>query len=445
MDQLQLQPSINIGTLGSIAHGKSTLIKKLTGVTTMKHSSELQRGITIKLGYANMKIWQCPQCPRPKCYSSTASSVMVSTCQHCSTNQTLVRHISFVDCPGHEVLMATMLNGVAMMDGAIFVIAGNESCPQPQTREHLISADIMCQNLRRNGRTLPMICVQTKVDLITQQMAHDHYQQIKTFVKETCADRCPIIPICSHLGYNLDVLLEYLVRTIPEPTPQPSITETRPPRVMVIRSFDINKPGSHIPALQGGVLGGTLRCGKIRRGDRLELRPGLIVRHDGDFKCYPLQFNVVSLMSEQNSLDEATPGGLIAIGTTLDPGLTKNDRLIGSVLGHIGQLPPIYRTIQITHQLMRQISLPGDEKAKVLKPKVEERLRLNVNSITTSGRIGAIHEKELIITLDSPVCLDVGDSVTLSRSYNNRWRLIGCGVVNGGIPEPTYEFKHHCQ
>lgn len=405
----------------------------------MKHSSELERGITIKLGYASMKIWQCPQCPRPKCYSSTNSQMMASKCQHCSTDQTLIRHISFVDCPGHEVLVATMLNGVAMMDGAILVIAGNEPCPQPQTREHLIAADIMKQQKQQ----LPIICVQTKIDLITTQEAHTQYQQIKTFIEGTCAENCPIIPICSHLGYNLDVVLEYLVRIIP--VPPPITTPLRPPLVMVIRSFDINKPGSEIGSLRGGVLGGTLRYGKIQRGDHLELRPGFILRHDGKLKCFPLKFQVVSLMSEQNSLEEATPGGLIAIGTTLDPVLTKNDRIIGHVLGQIGHLPPIYRSIQITYKLMRRISLPGSDNTKVFKPKVNECLRLNINGMTTSGRITDVDDDQLTLTLDLPVCIDQGDGVTISRSYNKRWKLIGWGIFNAGTPELIYDFKQYTQ
>lgn len=67
----------------------------------------------------------------------------------------LVRHVSFVDCPGHDILMATMLNGAAVMDGALLLIAANESCPQPQTSEHLAAVEIM--------RLANIIIVQNKV------------------------------------------------------------------------------------------------------------------------------------------------------------------------------------------------------------------------------------------------------------------------------------------
>ena len=75
---------------------------------------------------------------------------------------TLLRHISFVDCPGHDVLMATMLSGAAVMDAALLLIAGNEPCPQPQTSEHLAAVEIMkLQNL---------IILQNKIGLCTVDM-----------------------------------------------------------------------------------------------------------------------------------------------------------------------------------------------------------------------------------------------------------------------------------
>lgn len=436
MDQLQLQPNMNIGTLGHVAHGKSTLVKKLTGVTTMKHSKELPRGITIKLGYANMKIWQCPQCPKPICYSSTGSSVMSSKCQKCSTDQKLIRHISFVDCPGHEALMTTMLNGVSVMDGAILVVAGNEKCPQPQTTEHLISAEIMAQRKSNQGNTLNVVCVQTKLDVIKEPQARQNYQEIKDFVEGTCAEKSPIIPICSHLGLNLDILLEYIVRNIPVPIRD----LTKSARIMVIRSFDINKPGTDVDSLQGGVLGGTLQYGQITIGQMMELRPGLIVKTDNKSRCFPIRLRVISLMSERNQLERATPGGLIAIGTDLDPSLTKNDRMVGQILVPVDtdDAPDIYRCIHVEYNLMRRICIHESDQTKIQKPKVGELLRLNVNSMTITSKVSQIKDNMLSLSLDTPICVKIGDSVTLSRSYNKRWRLIGWGIFKDGIPEHLY-------
>lgn len=424
---LHLQPTINIGTLGHVAAGKSSLIKSLTGVATMKHSTELPRGITIKLGYANMKIWKCPKCPSPSCYASTSSDILTAECKHCSREQTLVRHVSFVDCPGHEVLMATMLNGVAVMDGAILVIAGNEECPQPQTTEHLISAGIM--GLQH------MICVQTKIDLIPELEAQRQFLRIKNFVDGTCANKCPVIPICSQHGLNLDVVLEYIVNKIP--TPIRDVTQA--PRMMVIRSFNVNKPGADITELQGGVVGGSLQYGKIKLGETLELRPGVVIRDGNNTKCYPLRFKIVSLASEKNPLQEAVPGGLIAVGTDLDPSLTKDDRMVGNILGAYGHTPSIFRNIKIEYNLMKRICSENSNQ-KVPKPAVGERLRLNVNSMTTHAIITGIVEKCLSLSLDIPVCLEIGDSIALSRSFEKKWRLIGVGKFQEGTPEPVYSF-----
>ena len=90
-------------------------------------------------------------------------------------HQRSFRHVSFVDCPGHDILMATMLNGAAVMDAALLLIAGNETCPQPQTSEHLAAVEIMkLQNI---------IILQNKVDLIKEQQALEHQQSIAAFVK----------------------------------------------------------------------------------------------------------------------------------------------------------------------------------------------------------------------------------------------------------------------
>jgi translation initiation factor 2 subunit 3 len=117
------QATINIGTIGHVAHGKSTVVKALSGVHTVRFKNELERNITIKLGYANAKIYRSddPKCQRPTCYTSMGSSKEDSFLMN-GFRYNLVRHVSFVDCPGHDILMATMLNGAAVMDAALLLI-----------------------------------------------------------------------------------------------------------------------------------------------------------------------------------------------------------------------------------------------------------------------------------------------------------------------------------
>ena len=140
------------------------------------------------------------------------------------------------------------------------------SCPQPQTSEHLVAVDIMQLN--------HIIIVQNKIDLIfsNEGAAQQNYSQIKEFIKGTQAEKSPIVPISAQFKYNIDVVLQYIVKYIPVPIRDFSSS----PLFMVIRSFDVNKPGSKIDDLQGGVAGGSVLRGVLKVGDEIEIRPGII-------------------------------------------------------------------------------------------------------------------------------------------------------------------------
>lgn len=299
------QATINIGTIGHVAHGKSTVVKAISGVQTVRFKNELERNITIKLGYANAKIYKCDDenCPRPTCFRSYKSEKEIDPpCERdgCEGTYRLLRHISFVDCPGHDILMSTMLSGAAVMDAALLLIAGNETCPQPQTSEHLAAIEIMKLN--------HVIILQNKVDLMKKDDAQVHNQSILKFIRGTVADKSPVIPISAQLKYNIDAINEALVSKIPVPVRD----FTKPPHMMIIRSFDVNKPGAEIEELKGGVAGGSILIGVLRLGDEIEIRPGL-VKKDGEGKvtCTPIFSRIVSLFAEHNDLKFAVPGGLI--------------------------------------------------------------------------------------------------------------------------------------
>lgn len=208
-------PRALAGTIGHVAHGKSTVVKAISGVQTVRFKNELERNITIKLGYANAKIYACsdPKCPRPAAYRAYSSSK--EDAPPCDVPgfegvpMTLLRHVSFVDCPGHDILMATMLNGAAVMDGALLLIAANEPCPQPQTSEHLAAVEIM--QLRH------IIILQNKVDLVTESAALNQAEAIARFVQGTIAEPAPVVPVSAQLKYNIDAVCEYLVKKIPIP------------------------------------------------------------------------------------------------------------------------------------------------------------------------------------------------------------------------------------
>jgi len=425
------QATINIGTIGHVAHGKSTVVKAISGVQTVRFKNELERNITIKLGYANAKVYKCDSssCPRPGCYKSCGSSKEDSfPCDRsgCSGKYKLVRHVSFVDCPGHDILMATMLNGAAVMDAALLLIAGNESCPQPQTSEHLAAIEIM--------KLKHMIILQNKIDLVKETQAKEQHEQILRFVKGTIAEGSPIVPISAQLKYNIEVICEYICKNIPIPLRD----FTSLPRLIVIRSFDVNKPGCEVDDLKGGVAGGSILRGVLKVNQEIEIRPGIISKdNDGRLRCQPIFSKVVSLYTEHNDLQYAAPGGLIGVGTKIDPTLCRADRMVGQVLGAVGALPDIFTELEISYFLLRRllgVKTEGDKKgAKVQKLSKNEMLMVNIGSLSTGGRVLAVKADLAKIVLTQPVCTEIGEKIALSRRVDRHWRLIGWGEIRRGV------------
>lgn len=423
------QATINIGTIGHVAHGKSTVVKAISGVQTVRFKNELERNITIKLGYANAKIYQCsnPACERPGSFRAYGSFKEDSPpCELCGGVMQLVRHVSFVDCPGHDILMATMLNGAAVMDGALLLIAANESCPQPQTSEHLAAVEIM--------RLKDIIILQNKIDLVTEAAAQNQHEAIHKFIQGTIADGAPVVPISAQLKYNVDVVCEYITKRIPVPVRD----FVSPAQMIVIRSFDVNKPGSEVDELKGGVAGGSILQGVLKMGQEVEVRPGIITKDaEGRVKCIPIYSRVVSLFAEQNELQYAVPGGLIGVGLTVDPTLTRADRLVGQVLGQVGALPDVFSELEINFFLLRRLlgvrSKEGEKQSKVTKLSKGEVLMLNIGSMCTGARVLAVKHDLAKIQLTSPVCTKEGEKVALSRRVEKHWRLIGWGQIQKGM------------
>lgn len=426
------QATINIGTIGHVAHGKSTVVKAISGVQTVRFKNELERNITIKLGYANAKIYQCddPKCPRPSSFKSYGSGK--EDTPFCdvpgfeTARMKLLRHVSFVDCPGHDILMATMLNGAAIMDGALLLIAGNESCPQPQTSEHLAAVEIM--KLRH------IIILQNKIDLIQESVASNQHEAIQKFIQGTIADGAPVVPISAQLKYNIDVVAEYIVNKIPIPVRD----FVSAPNMIVIRSFDVNKPGAEVDDIKGGVAGGSILHGVLRVGQKIEVRPGIVSKDaDGGIKCLPIFSRIISLFAEQNELQFAVPGGLIGVGTTIDPTLTRADRLVGQVLGEVGALPDVFVELEVNFFLLRRllgVRTKGTEKqGKVAKLAKGEVLMLNIGSMSTGARVQAVKNDLAKLQLTAPVCTKTGEKVALSRRVEKHWRLIGWGQIQAGI------------
>lgn len=321
------------------------------------------------------------------------------------------------NCPGHEILMSTMLNGSAIMDSALVIIAADQPCPQPQTQEHLTILDMI--GIKEH------IIVQNKIDLVTLDQAQNNYNLIQKFVSNTRACNAPIIPVCANQKLNIDILCKHISEM-----KVPIRDFESSPLMIIVRSFDINKPGTSIKKLQGGVVGGSLLKGILNVGQEIEVRPGVIHKHDdGSYSCVPIITQIISLASENNALQCAYPGGLIGVCSEIDPYCTKGDNLVGNIIGISGNMPSVYTNIEINYTLM---SREGEE--KINKITKNELLRLNIGSLTVDAKVVALKADLLKLELAKPSCIIDKSKISLSRKIKKSggWRLIGVGMICTG-------------
>ncbi|HQZ69787.1 MAG TPA: selenocysteine-specific translation elongation factor [Anaerolineae bacterium] len=240
-----------VGTAGHVDHGKSTLVRALTGTDPDRLSEEKRRGMTIDLGFAWMRL--------------PGGDVL-----------------SLVDVPGHEDFIRNMLAGAGGVDAGILVVAADEG-PMPQTREHLAILDLL--GLRH------CLVALTKTDLVDAEWIALVTEDLRAMLAPTCLADAPIVPVSAETGAGLDRLLaalEQLVRQAPEPV------DRGRPRLSVDRSFSL--------AGFGTVVTGTLRDGGLRVGDTVSLLPQ-----------EQLRSRIRGLHAHGQATEEARPGSRTAI------------------------------------------------------------------------------------------------------------------------------------
>ena len=278
---LPSQPEVNIGLVGHVDHGKTTLTQALSGVWTDTHSEERRRGISIKLGYADTAFYK------------TDSGQYYATGRHPKVGKMSILNYNALfpsSMPhGHETLMAIMITGASIMDGAMLMVAANETCPQPQTREHLMALEI--------AGIKNIVIVQNKIDLVSRERAMESYNEIKSFLKGTIAEEAPVIPVSAHHDVNLDILIEAIEMTIP--TPNRDADERA---VMhIARSFDVNRPGTRPTKLTGGVIGGSIVEGTFREGDEIIIGPGRKIENGNKSHWEPIETTITSMQGVEVS------------------------------------------------------------------------------------------------------------------------------------------------
>jgi translation initiation factor 2 subunit 3 len=401
-------PDAIVSTAGHVDHGKTQTTYALSGVWVMRHSEEIKKAMTIKLGYTQIGIYDCGEE-----YYYTDGILQNGKCPN-GAEPKLIRRISLLDVPGHEVLVATMVSGAAVVDGAILVIDASQPVPQPQTVEHFAVLDIIGV---RN-----IVVAQNKIDLVPKEKALENYRQIREFLRGTWAEKAKVVPISALHKVNIDALATYLAKAVP-----PREAELgKPARFSVLRSFNVNPPGTPPEKLKGGVLGGTLLQGVVRVGDELEIRPGLKV--DKPKPGYqPILTKVLSIEYSGHRVDEARPGGLVGIMTGLDPALTKADALAGAVAGTPGTLPPVWTALEIETK-----PIPRTYEGKAEPFKQGEMVLVAVGPATVFGVVQAVKKEVITVALKKAVCAEQGSKAVLIRQVKNRWIVTNYGTVRGG-------------
>lgn len=217
--------SIILGSAGHIDHGKTTLIKALTGVDCDRLKEEKRRGITIELGFTSLTL------PSG-------------------------RQVGIIDVPGHEKFVKNMVAGVGGIDAVLLVIAADEGV-MLQTREHL---DICSLLSIKKG-----LVVLTKTDLVDEEWLALVQEDIKSFVQGSFLEAAPIIPVSSETGSGINEFLSALENLVLGIDERPSAGFFRLPvdRVFSMKGF-------------GTVVTGTILAGKVSAGDEVEILPGKI-------------------------------------------------------------------------------------------------------------------------------------------------------------------------
>ena len=442
----QYTPSIVIGTLGHVANGKTTITKKLTGETTLRSDAEIKTGgKTLKLGYANGKIFKCKHCEPPMCYSSGSYDTAEKVCPICSSQTSLVQVYSIMDCPGHNSLMSLVTSGTSIVDYSILVESYPDSAkndyifPSPQTIEH--------HNVAQLAGIKKIATILNKIDLCPEnnnkRLKNDITKFVNILNEKVNSDEQSakmVIPMSAVYNINIDVLCQKIAEA---PNPERDLVSN--PILIVSRSFDINKPQklTSETVLKGGTVGGALLRGTINVGNDVVIYPGYVrlvekksmnmskksgkkkkenyVIEYNVFEYSPLETNVSSIKSGTKSIQIAKPGGLIALQLDIDPSMTKGDRATGTIITTSGN-----KDINVSNMIMFKISMfyPGkDGTPKIVDFEDNTVVDVHINSTTIRGRIFkySSSKKEGRVFLEKPVVIYPNIKMVISEHSDNKY------------------------
>ena len=391
--------------LGSVSDGKSTTVYSLTGVKTQRHSDEMKRNITIKPGYANMKIYQ-------------DEDGLLNT-----TNGEIVHHVSFIDCPGHYQLIVTMMSCIRLMDGIILVVSAAEPIDKkPQLIQHIMA--IKMSGIKN------VIVLLNKLDLVKKPVAMERYKKLCEVLNKYKIEPKIIIPVSMNHKIGTEIVLKSIMKYM---GPDCNDRSSQNPLFMISRSFDVNHVNINVDNMAGGVIGGSLIGGNLKVGDEIEILPGIISKNsEGVINYKPHYTKITSLKSETTELEQITSGGLIGIGTTIDPFYCKNDNMIGMIAGLKGTLPPVYTEITVKYNEVNfEENIPDIDTTSRKNKKIT--IIVGTNSI--EGVIKKYNENYVKVKLNKPACISDDSIIILCDKSTDSFRIVAYGYLD------NYKFK----
>ena len=403
---IKKRPIFNIGTLGSVSEGKSTLVKMCTGIMTQKDSREQVKNITINQGYGNMKIFKNDK----DNYITTDSNT------DDIPDYNLVNHVSFVDCPGHMELIKTMLGAIELMHGAIIVIAVDQPLEmKPQLAQHFAAAKL--------GNIKKIIICMNKIDLVSKEVLMKRKEELDQLLETYDIKPYTIIPTC----FNKKIGFKYIIQAIMELFNPHDILETNStPLFSISRTFDVNKPGTNWDNVVGGVIGGTVTQGKININDMLEIRPGIISRNNmGKTIWEPINIKVISIKTDTTSLETASPGGLVGLGTDIDPYYCKKNGLVGHIVGLPGMMPNVYTEINIMLSFDQ-----GKHFGFMWTPSIKDTVMLKIGTLTCDAKLVGINKTDYKLAMSKPVCISDMTNIIVCKEIDKILRVVAQGTFN---------------
>jgi len=401
------QAIINVGCVGHVSNGKSTLVKQMTGIKTQKFKSEKERNCTINIGYGNCKIFYSKETNEYKFKGSKVSVEKDSK----NNDMTLIHHISFVDCPGHENYMSNMLCGTSVIDMAFLVEAANaKTVPQPQTLEHCIVV--------QQANISEVVIIQNKCDLVKREELHINKRQIDDFIEDYIGEDIKVIPLIAQTGQNIEYVGEYLANNLNNYSKDINL----PLIINIIRTFDINNVNTKGSDLLGGVLGGSIVQGILNCNDIIQISPGICKKIDNAWIVEPIFTKVSSICSEKNKMDFAIAGGLIGIGTLIDPAYTKGNNLIGHIISHPGGHLDIASSITIKYKSFRKVS----KENKVLNKGEVIKIGILCKQVTGVIYKWNKQEKKIKIKLAYPCCVN-DQAISIMKKIEGAYKIFSIG------------------